>query len=84
MDFGASRDYSKQFVDNYLDVIHSAVVRDREGVVKASKALGYLTGYESKVQRSCEDNCYVIVLDNSASFVGNTCCVNLGGFHLAR
>ena len=49
LDFGASRDYSKQFVDDYLRVIHSAVVGDREGVINASKALGYLTGYESKV-----------------------------------
>ena len=64
MDFGASRDYSKQFVDDYLDVIHAAVVRDREGVVKASKALGYLTGYESKVQRSCEDNSYIMFVFN--------------------
>ena len=50
LDFGASRDYSKQFVDDYLRVIHSAVIGDREGVIDASKALGYLTGYESKVR----------------------------------
>ena len=62
LDFGASRDYSKQFVDDYLRVIYAAVVRDRQGVVEASKALGYLTGYESKVQRSCEITCYIIVL----------------------
>ena len=49
LDFGASRDYSKPFVDDYLRVIHSAVIGDRQGVVDASKALGYLTGYESKV-----------------------------------
>lgn len=41
-------------MDDYLRVIHAAVERDRGGVVEASKALGYLTGYESKVHRSCE------------------------------
>ena len=51
-----------------MRVIYAAVVGDRQGVVEASKALGYLTGYESKVKLgSYEHNCcsyHVVKLDS--------------------
>ncbi len=49
IDFGASREYSKEFVDNYIRVIEGAAKGDRQQVLEYSQVLGFLTGYESKV-----------------------------------
>lgn len=49
LDFGASRDYSKQFVDNYIKVIEGAAVGDHQKVLDFSRKLGFLGGYETKV-----------------------------------
>lgn len=51
MDFGATRDYSKAFVDIYIKIIKAAMDDDRDGVLHYSKQLGFLTGYESKVYK---------------------------------
>jgi len=39
-------------MDMYIQVIKSAADGDREGVLKMSQAMGFLTGYETKV-KSC-------------------------------
>lgn len=49
LDFGASRDYSKTFMDIYVKIMKSAADGDREGVLEHSKDLGFFTGYESKI-----------------------------------
>ncbi|VEL25599.1 unnamed protein product [Protopolystoma xenopodis] len=49
LDFGASRHYQKSFVDDYIRVIHAASIGDRDGIYKYSHQLGFLTGYETKV-----------------------------------
>ncbi|KAF5396584.1 ABC domain containing protein kinase [Paragonimus heterotremus] len=49
LDFGASREYDKKFVDLYIQLIHCAAEGDREGILTHSSSLGFLTGYESKV-----------------------------------
>ena len=49
LDFGATREFSQTFVDNYMKVIHSAALQDRTAVIEASKDLGFLTGHESKI-----------------------------------
>lgn len=49
LDFGATRQFSRRFVDMYIDVIKAAAVQDRETILEKSKQLGFLTGYESKV-----------------------------------
>uniref|UniRef100_H2ZDI2 ABC1 atypical kinase-like domain-containing protein n=1 Tax=Ciona savignyi TaxID=51511 RepID=H2ZDI2_CIOSA len=49
LDFGASRSYSKEFVDDYIEVVKGAADGDRELVLEKSKKLGFLTGYEPKV-----------------------------------
>ncbi|XP_025103463.1 atypical kinase COQ8B, mitochondrial-like [Pomacea canaliculata] len=56
LDFGASREYNKTFVDTYIKVIHSASVGDKQGILEGSRKLGFLTGYESKVMEDahCE------------------------------
>lgn len=49
LDFGASRPYSKEFVDIYIEIIRGAADNDRDLVLKKSREIGFLTGYESKV-----------------------------------
>ncbi|CAH8535297.1 unnamed protein product [Schistosoma rodhaini] len=49
LDFGASREYSKSFVDTYIRLIHASAEHDEETILKLSKDLGFLTGYETKV-----------------------------------
>lgn len=49
LDFGASREYSKEFLDVYVKIIKAAGQGDRDTVLKASREIGFLTGYESKV-----------------------------------
>lgn len=48
LDFGATREYSSNFVDKYIRVIHSAANKDKEGILKWSRELKFLTGYETK------------------------------------
>ncbi|XP_026543534.1 atypical kinase COQ8B, mitochondrial [Notechis scutatus] len=49
LDFGASRDFCKEFTDLYIEVVRAAADGDREKVLRKSKDLGFLTGFESKV-----------------------------------
>ena len=49
LDFGASREYSDEFVDTYMHIIRGAARNDRETVRKYSVEIGFLTGYETKV-----------------------------------
>ena len=48
IDFGASRQYDKAFVDEYMRMVHACAERDRQGVLDASTNLGFLTGDESR------------------------------------
>uniref|UniRef100_A0A1A9WCM4 ABC1 domain-containing protein n=1 Tax=Glossina brevipalpis TaxID=37001 RepID=A0A1A9WCM4_9MUSC len=48
IDFGSTRFYPKKFIKNYRNVIISAVKNDRQNVLKTSREMGFLTGYESK------------------------------------
>lgn len=47
LDFGASREFSDSFVDDYVEVLRGAVRKDRKAVEEYSVKLGYLTGLES-------------------------------------
>jgi aarF domain-containing kinase len=49
LDFSATREYSARFVDKYIRIIRSAADGDREGVVKWSRELKFLTGFETKM-----------------------------------
>ncbi|KAK9382258.1 ABC1 family-domain-containing protein [Kockiozyma suomiensis] len=49
LDFGASREYSPEFVDNYVGVLKAAVRGDVKGCEEYSFKLGYLTGLESSM-----------------------------------
>jgi len=46
IDFGSCLVLSDEFMKNYLDVVLSAVMRDKEKCFTASKAIGFLTGME--------------------------------------
>lgn len=48
LDFGASIEYSKTFIDAYIEVIHGAATGDRDKVEKGLTILGFQTGYEAK------------------------------------
>lgn len=48
IDFGATRFYTGDFIDNYRDTIIAAVNNDKKEVLRMSKVMGFLTGYETK------------------------------------
>lgn len=47
IDFGASREYTKQFIDGWYRLLNSALKGDRERMQLESLHLGYLTGEEN-------------------------------------
>ena len=49
VDFGATRSYSHAFMDNWLRLLLAATGQDREGCLRWSLELGYLTGEENDV-----------------------------------
>lgn len=48
IDFGATRSYSKEFIDKWMHILQAAVAEDREACIHWSLELGYLTGEESE------------------------------------
>ncbi|KAG8348356.1 putative ABC1 protein [Trypanosoma vivax] len=48
IDFGAAREYSEEFVRDYLEVVAAAARKDRKGVIDISIKLGFLTGNEMR------------------------------------
>ncbi|GAB0089732.1 aarF domain-containing protein kinase 4 [Sergentomyia squamirostris] len=61
IDFGSSRFYSKEFMDNYLKVTIAASKRDKETVLKISREMGFLTGYESKAMENAHVEAVMIL-----------------------
>ncbi|KAL5700443.1 mitochondrial chaperone [Ranunculus cassubicifolius] len=49
IDFGAARDYPKNFVDDYLKMVVACANCDKDTVLEMSQRLGFLTGEESDV-----------------------------------
>ncbi|KAI0702671.1 ABC1 family-domain-containing protein [Earliella scabrosa] len=49
VDFGATREYTKEFIDNWLHLLSAAVSEDREACIEWSLKLGYLTGEENEI-----------------------------------
>ena len=47
IDFGAARNYSKEFVSSYMELVWGAANDDKEKVLKVSKDIGFLTGDET-------------------------------------
>ncbi|TDL14871.1 ABC1-domain-containing protein [Rickenella mellea] len=49
IDFGATREYSKCFIDKWMHLLQAAVSEDREACILWSRELGYLTGEENDI-----------------------------------
>jgi aarF domain-containing kinase len=49
IDFGASREYTKEFMDGWFRLLKAALEGDREIMRVESQNLGYLTGEENDV-----------------------------------
>jgi aarF domain-containing kinase len=49
LDFGATRGFPQEFIDDYLAVLKAAANLDREACRVISLRLGYLTGRETEV-----------------------------------
>jgi len=76
IDFGAAKDFPKQFVDDYLRMVIACAEKDRKGLVDSSIALGFLTGEESEVliDAHCEAGFQVgkpFAFDGSYDFATN-------------
>ncbi|KAK3611476.1 hypothetical protein CHS0354_032758 [Potamilus streckersoni] len=67
LDFGATREYSKEFVDKYIQVIKAASVGDTMGILKGSRDLGFLTGYETKAMEEAHVDAVMILGEALAS-----------------
>jgi len=50
VDFGATREYSKEFMDNWLRLLQAGAAGNREACAEWSLKLGYLTGEENEVR----------------------------------
>jgi len=50
VDFGATRTYSKSFVDNWYRFAQAVMEDDRDKMIERSIKLGYLTGEENNVR----------------------------------
>lgn len=48
LDFGASREYPKEFITNYVNILKAARIKDTPTIRDLSIKLGYLTGLESQ------------------------------------
>lgn len=61
IDFGATRFYTKKFMDDYLRVILAATENDRETVHRLSVKMGFLTGHETKVMEEAHVDAVMIL-----------------------
>ncbi|KAM4521957.1 atypical kinase COQ8A, mitochondrial isoform 1-T2 [Odontesthes bonariensis] len=68
LDFGATRGFEKSFTDVYIEIIHSAAQGDREGVLKKSIEMKFLTGYESKAMVNAHIDAVMILGEAFSSY----------------
>ncbi|TFK37522.1 ABC1 family-domain-containing protein [Crucibulum laeve] len=61
VDFGATRTYSKEFMDNWLRLLQAAASEDRTACAEWSLKLGYLTGEENEVMLNAHINSIVLL-----------------------
>ncbi|XP_041831721.1 atypical kinase COQ8A, mitochondrial isoform X2 [Melanotaenia boesemani] len=67
LDFGATRGFDQSFTDVYIEVIRSAADGNREGVLKKSIEMKFLTGYESKAMINAHVDAVMILGEAFAS-----------------
>ncbi|KAJ3657777.1 hypothetical protein Zmor_009559 [Zophobas morio] len=61
LDFGASREYSKEFMDKYVRILKAACDADKETVLTVSREIGFLTGFESKLMEDAHVDAVMIL-----------------------
>lgn len=61
IDFGSTRFYTKEFMDNYLKVTIAATKLDRAEVLRVSETMGFLTGYETKAMQDAHVDAVMIL-----------------------
>lgn len=61
IDFGSTRFYNEQFINNYRNVIRAAIKNDRNEVLRFSREMGFLTGYETKEMENAHANAVMIL-----------------------
>ncbi|KAG6908124.1 hypothetical protein DXG01_006093 [Tephrocybe rancida] len=61
VDFGATREYSKEFMDNWLRLLQAAASENRDACAEWSLKLGYLTGEENQVMLDAHVNSMVLL-----------------------
>jgi aarF domain-containing kinase len=49
IDFGASREYTKEFMDSWFTLLNAALIGDKVKMKEESLKIGYLTGDENAV-----------------------------------
>lgn len=76
IDFGAAREYRKEFVDGYMRLVWAAANTDRATVLEVSRELGFLTGDENAEMNEAHVDAALIVgepfLTNDAYNFGNS------------
>nr|CAB3220017.1 aarF domain-containing protein kinase 4 [Phallusia mammillata] len=61
LDFGASRHYSPEFIDHYIEVVKGAADEDKDRVYEKSIKLGFLTGFEPQVMKDAHVDAIMIL-----------------------
>ncbi|GAB6021757.1 putative aarF domain-containing protein kinase 4 [Chamberlinius hualienensis] len=61
LDFGATRKFDKKFVDKYLRVIMACHDNDKAAILKSSREIGFLTGYENKMMEKAHVDAALIM-----------------------
>lgn len=61
IDFGSTRFYSNEFIDNYRAIILAAVADDYDTVLKLSREMKFLTGYETKQMEAAHVHAVMIL-----------------------
>lgn len=61
LDFGASRRFHKNFVDDYIRIIKAAADQNRKDVLEWSQKTGFLTGYETKEMETAHIDAVMIL-----------------------
>ncbi|RDB23565.1 Atypical kinase COQ8, mitochondrial [Hypsizygus marmoreus] len=61
VDFGATREYSKEFMDSWLRLLQAAASEDRDACVEWSLKLGYLTGEENQIMLDAHVNSMILL-----------------------
>ncbi|KAL1253952.1 hypothetical protein QQF64_016181 [Cirrhinus molitorella] len=67
LDFGATRGFDESFTDVYIEIIKAAADGNREGVLKKSIDMKFLTGYESKAMENAHIDAVMILGEAFAS-----------------